>query len=211
MRVTARLGDDRDVAAGHDRPPAGRRRAGEEAWPYRLTQGRLPGRRSRRRLIGPDGDAGPVGRDERRRAGGPRAVDHRRRTTGDDDPREKFARRLAADRRRRHDQPGRLPHADRPGQGRHQVRRRVDLLGRAGERADGAPGGRRGRGRRRTGREVGRAAAGHRRGARRARRVDCRGAARLPRPSGSPSGSCRSAGRSSTRCPRPPSASSTRR
>ncbi len=33
----------------------------------------------------------------------------------------------------------RLHHAHRPRQGRHQVRRRVDLLGRAGERADGPP------------------------------------------------------------------------
>ena len=33
----------------------------------------------------------------------------------------------------------RLPHADRPRQGRHQVRRRVDLVGRAGEPPDGAP------------------------------------------------------------------------
>ena len=33
----------------------------------------------------------------------------------------------------------RLHHADRPLEGRHQVRRRVDLLGRPGERPDGAP------------------------------------------------------------------------
>ena len=41
--------------------------------------------------------------------------------------------------------------------------------------------------------------------------VERRGAARVPRRTRSPSGSCRSAGRSSRRCRRPPSASSTRR
>ena len=35
--------------------------------------------------------------------------------------------------------PARLRHADRPGQGRDQVRRRVDLVDGAGERADGPP------------------------------------------------------------------------
>ena len=48
-------------------------------------------------------------------------------------------RRLAAHRRRRLADARRLPHAHRPGQGRHQVGRRVDLLGRPRERADGAP------------------------------------------------------------------------
>ena len=48
-------------------------------------------------------------------------------------------RRLAAHRRHRGDRARRLAQADRPLQGRHQVRWRVDLVGRAGERADGAP------------------------------------------------------------------------
>ena len=61
------------------------------------------------------------------------------------------------------DQPRRLPHPHRPRQGRHQVRRRVDLQRRPGERADGPPGRRRGRRRRRPGREVGRASARDRR------------------------------------------------
>ena len=45
-------------------------------------------------------------------------------------------RRLAAHRRHRHHRRPRLLPDHRPGQGRHQVRRRVDLLGRAGEPAD---------------------------------------------------------------------------
>ena len=54
--------------------------------------------------------------------------------------------RLVQHRRRRHDLPARL-HADhRPHQGRHQVRRRVDQLDRAGEPRGRASGGRAGRG-----------------------------------------------------------------
>ena len=52
--------------------------------------------------------------------------------------RREVPRRLAAHRRRRHPRRARLHHADRPGQGRDQVRRRVDLLGRPRERPDGA-------------------------------------------------------------------------
>ena len=63
-------------------------------------------------------------------------------------------RRLAAHRGHRVARPARL-HADqRPDQGRDQVRRGVDLLGRAGERGDGPPGGGRGGGHRRPGRAV---------------------------------------------------------
>ena len=54
----------------------------------------------------------------------------------------------------------RLHPPGRPHQGRHQVRRRVDQLGRPGERADGPPDGRRGRGDRHPPREVGGAPAG---------------------------------------------------
>ena len=105
---------------------------------------------------------------------------------------------------------GRLPPAHRPRQGRHQVRRRVDQLGGAGERAHGPPEGRRGERRRRPGREVGRAAAGDRR-PQRGRDRRHRGAARRSSPRRSPSGRCPSGGRSSPRCRRPASASSTRR
>ena len=53
--------------------------------------------------------------------------------------------RLAAHRRRRDDHARRLRPARRPHQGPRQVRRRVDLLGRARERDHGPPEGRRGR------------------------------------------------------------------
>ena len=65
-----------------------------------------------------------------------------------DDPRspESFTeRRMAEDRRRRDDRRARLHPPRRPHEGRHQVRRRVDQLGRARERADGPSRGRRGR------------------------------------------------------------------
>ena len=162
------------------RPPAGVE--GEEAWRYRVTQGRLAGRG--RGAAGRPGRLGRArGRRGGRRARGARAVDHRRRTTGDDDP-DKFhdGWLRTGDVGTHHAR--RLPHAHRPGQGRHQVRRRVDLLGRAGERADGAPGGRRG---------VAWSACPTRSGAsgrwppscvREGATVDRRGAARLPRRAG---------------------------
>ena len=160
------------------RAPAGVE--GEDAWRYRLTQGRLAAS-VEARLTGPDGtlvanDGTAVGELEVR---GPWiAASYYR----DDDPAKFHDGWLRTGDVGTH-QPGRLPHADRPVQGRDQVRRRVDLVGRAGERADGAPGGRRGLGGRRTGREVGRAAARHRR--RQGRRGrDGRGAARLPRRAG---------------------------
>ena len=73
------------------------------------------------------------------------------------------------DRRRRHHRRRRLHPPRRPHQGPHQVRRRVDQLGRARERAHGPPEGRRGRRHRRAAPEVERAAAGLRRGQARAR------------------------------------------
>ena len=80
-------------------------------------------------------------------------------------------RRLAAHRRRRHASTPERLHADhRPRQGRHQVGRRVDLVGRARERAHGAPRRRRGRGDRRPRRALERAAARLRRAQARARR-----------------------------------------
>ncbi len=61
------------------------------------------------------------------------------------DPIRPVPRRLVADRRRRQSRPPGL-HADlRPDQGRHQVRRGMDLLGRTRERGDGPPRGLRGR------------------------------------------------------------------
>ena len=87
-----------------------------------------------------------------------------------DEPGEQFSRgRLAAHRRRRHHLRARLRPAGRPHQGPRQVRRRVDQLGRAGERDHGPPEDRRGRGDRGAAPEVVRAAAGVRRGQGRAR------------------------------------------
>ena len=138
-------------------PPAGT--PADDAWSTAIPQGRLMcvveggWSATAARVLPHDGEA--VGEVEVR---GPWV-------TGayyqDDDP-GKFRRRLAAHRRCRHHRPARLRHADRPGQGRDQVRRRVDLLDGAGERADGAPRRDRGGGHRRAGREVGRAAAGRR-------------------------------------------------
>ena len=88
-----------------------------------------------------------------------------------------------------------------PHEGRHQVRRRVDLLGRARERRDGPPRRLRGGRHRHPRPEVVRAPAG-------GRRAEAR-AARPPRPTWSSSwstacraGGCPTSGPSSTRCPR---------
>ena len=165
------------------RPPAG---VGRHGGGVRLPPhpGPLPGRR-RGPPHRPRRRTPPLGRRVRRRAGGPRPVDRRRllqrRRRRTAPPRRQVQRgRLAEDGRRRHHLPRRLPHPHRPRQGRHQVRRRVDLLGGAGERADVPPGRRRGRRRRRPRRQVGRAPAGHGRpqGGRHRRLRD---PARLPR------------------------------
>ena len=79
-------------------------------------------------------------------------------------------RRLVQDRRHRLAAPARVHPHPGPLEGRDQVRRRVDLVGRARERADGPPGDRRGGRDRGAGREVGRAAAGGRACCARARR-----------------------------------------
>ena len=61
-------------------PPAAAEQGSEEYWRYRATQGRLR-LGVEARLVGPDGERAAVGRRERRRARGPRPVDHRRPTT----------------------------------------------------------------------------------------------------------------------------------
>ena len=85
-------------------------------------------------------------------------------------------RRLVQDRRHRLAPPARVHPHPGPLEGRDQVGRRVDLVRRARERADGPPGDRRGGGDRGAEREVGRAAAGGLRAARgpdRDRRTSC--------------------------------------
>ena len=133
------LGHDRDVAARLGRaarPRASRARTAVGV--PRSRQGRLRAPASSAGssattapTLPRDGEA--VGEIEVR---GPwiTAAYYRRRRPGE------VRRRLAAHRRRRHDHARRLPADHRPRQGRHQVGRRVDLLGRARERADGAPG-----------------------------------------------------------------------
>ena len=119
-------------------------------------------------------------------------------------------RRLVQDRRHRLDPPARLHPDQGPLEGRDQVGRRVDLVGRARERADGASRRRRGGGDRDPRREVGRAAARGRRaegGRRRRRRTSCASSSRRT----SRSGGCRSGSSSSTRSRRRASASSARR
>ena len=116
------------------RAPAGDSE-GEEHWDYRSTAGRLMPL-VQARLVN---DAGEVVEWDGESTGelqvrGPWIA----RTSTRTRTRPEGRRRLAAHRRRRLDRPARLhPHL-RPLQGRHQVRRRADLLGRPRERADGA-------------------------------------------------------------------------
>ena len=91
------------------------------------------------RIVADDGSEQPwdgtaVGELEVRGPVGHRRLLQLRRPRG----RREVPRRLAAHRRRRLDRRARLHPPLRPRQGRDQVRRRVDLLGRPGERADGA-------------------------------------------------------------------------
>ena len=101
------------------------------------------------------------------------------------------------------------PHL-RPLQGRHQVRRRVDLLGRPRERADGPRRDRRGGGDRQARRALVRAPARLRRARGRARRRRPP-SSRSTSPRAWRSGGSRTTSPSSTRCRRRASASSTRR
>ena len=127
-----RLGHDGDLPARHHRPPAGRAVSAEEEWPYRVTQGRFPAS-VEARLIGPGGELLPwdgesAGELEVRGPwiagayyGGADGEPLR--------PEDKFS----PDGWLRTGDVGIItpdgyPHPHRPGQGRHQVRRRVDLL-----------------------------------------------------------------------------------
>ena len=217
VRDLPRLGHDGDLPAGHRRPTAGRGVGRARSW--RTASPRAASRPASRpgwsapAASGCPGTASPAGELEVRGpwiAGATTAA-----RTPNPAPRRQVQRgRLAADRRRRHHHPRRLPHPHRPRQGRHQVRRRVDLLGGPGERPHGPPGRRRGRRRRRPRRQVGRAAARGGR-ARRAPRPSWLGRTTPPcsaRGSGnaSPAGRCPSDGRSSTRCRARRWASSTR-
>ena len=121
-----------------------------------------------------------------------------------------LARRLAAHRRRRDDLAAGVPAPGRPDQGPGQVRRRMDQFGRHRERDHGQPEGGRGGRHRGCAPEVGRAAARLRRGQVR-RSAQPRGASGISRPNGSRNGRSRTMWCSSTKSPRPASASSRRR
>ena len=116
------------------KPPRGL--SAEAAWDYRCTAGRFAfGVEGR--IVDDAGEVMPrdgkaVGELEVRGPVGHCGVPQGRR------PGE-VRQRLAAHRRRRHDRPAWLHHVDRPREGRHQERWRVDLLGRARGHADGAP------------------------------------------------------------------------
>ncbi len=120
---------------------------------YRVKAGsRRRRRRSARRRRRRHGAA--ARRQDRRGVRDSRAVDHRlllRRGR----PRA-LPRRLAAHRRHRRPGRGGLHDDQRPLEGRHQVGRRVDQLGRPGGHADGPPGGLRSGGHRGARRYVGR-------------------------------------------------------
>ena len=123
----------------------------------RLPQGRT-GRRLRRRGVQADGQLRRAGRGRRdppdrrgrqhlplgRQLGGgdpdPRTLDHRRLSRRAARSREVLRRWLAAHRRRGSDRPDGLHAHLRPHQGPDQVGRRVDQLGRSGERHHGASG-----------------------------------------------------------------------
>ena len=118
-------------------------------------------------------------------------------------------RRLVQDRRHRHDRAARLHRDPGPREGPREVRRRVDLHGRARERAHGAPGRRRGRRDRGAGREVVGAPARGRASCARARARPTTSSATSSRPT-SRSGGCRSGSSSWRRSRRRRSGSSAR-
>src|SRR5271165_2696976 len=152
--AAAGLGHDRDVATGQRGEPAARRqqRGGVV----------VPGQPGPAVLLR-RGQAGRGRRGaaaERRRGGrrdrGARPLDHRLLLQGRRPGQVPW--RLAAYRRCGHDGRARLYPADRPGQGRDQVRRRMDLLDGTREHPDGPSRRGRGRGDRGRRRQVGRAA-----------------------------------------------------
>ena len=157
----ARLGDDGDLAARdrlrlHRRVP--QRRRGDAARRRRDAGPADPVRRAARDRRRRQGD--PLGRRGDGRARGARALGRRRLLRDAGAGRALDRRRLVQDRRHRVLPSQRLRDDQGPLEGRDQVRRRVDLVRRPRERADGASRDRRGGGDRDPAREVGRAAAG---------------------------------------------------
>ena len=180
----AGVGDDRDQPGRVGVPP--RRRPGvrcpvAEQAELRTGVGRADLRRRVPRRRARHDDARAPRRRVERRAAVPRQLDRGDLLQRPAGRRELHRRRLAAHRRRGHDGRAGADPPRRPHQGPHQVRRRVDLVGRAGERADGPPADPGGRGHRRARPEVVGAPAGLRRARARRRAVEA-GGPRLPRP-----------------------------
>ena len=137
----AGLGHDRDLAAGDRLVRAARRRgAGDDESFRRAAMAGVPVPLVDVRIRGDDGARRALGRQERRRDPGARPVHHRLVPRRAGQRGEVHRRRLAAHRRRRGDGRAGLRAHHRPHQGPDQVGRRVDQLGRSGERPDGAPG-----------------------------------------------------------------------
>ena len=191
-RGAPRLGHDRDDAARHAsrgfkphlaRPPDGEQvDAARDAGPAAAV-------RRDRALVDDDGEPLPWDGKAMRRAAGARPVDRARATSTSPRGRRSFTTTAGSAPATSSPSTPTATSDHRPHQGRHQVGRRVDQLGRARERAHGPPGGGRGGGDRRAAPEVGRAAAGLRRAARGAD-GHADGAARVPRADGSRSGGC---------------------
>ena len=156
------LGHDGDQPAGLHRVPAARRRGRGALAPPR---DRRPARcrSSRRASSAPTATEQPLGRRVDRRARGARPVDLRASTTATRPARRSSTTAGCAPATSPSIDATRLHPDQRPRQGRHQVRRRVDLLRRPRGGADGPPGRRRGGGDRQAGRALVRAPAGLRR------------------------------------------------
>ena len=206
----ARVGNDGDGAARHrlraDLARAGAARGRAVRLPREAGHAGAVRRAPRPRRRGPRA----LGRADDGRARGARSLDRerllRRRLAG----RPLVGGRLVRDRRHRHDRADRLHRDPGPLEGPRQVGRRVDLDGRAGERAHGPSGrGRGGRDRRARTRSgtSGRLRSSSCARARRRRATSCASSwRRSSRSGGSPTGSS-----SSPRSRRRPSASSARR
>ena len=199
----AGLGDDRDG-------PSARSRAASDASPtlaedeladMRATEGMLSPLRRAARIVEGERRGAALGRQGQGELQVARAVDRVRLLPRRARGRLVHRGRLAPHRRRRDDQRRRLHPDRRPHQGRDQVRRRVDLVGRTGERDHGPPEGAEAAVIGRPRREVGRAAPGLRRARGRRGRSTTRRSATTS-PSTWPSGGSRSASSSSTRCPK---------
>ena len=202
VRIAPGLGHDRDQPARRGRAAAAA--ASSPARPRTSTGARCPGRiipGVELRIVDDDGavlpwDGEAVGEIQVR---GP--VGHRRRTTATPRPRSSTTAGCAPATSPASPPNGYIKITDRV-EGRHQVGRRVDLVGRARRPPHGAPRRRRGRGDRGARPDVGRNA--------RSRASCCKEgatstlgrAARVPRAARRAAGSCPSGGRSSTRCPK---------